>query len=209
MNVRNLLLAGLAAGALLPLAPAYAQTPPPPAGPPLSYGPPITGFCTFSQNQIIGTSKIGQAMIARLKVLDAQWHAELQPQADALNTDKHALDAQASTLDRATYDARVATLQLRAANFEKLVQQREQEMQATQQKQLGIVLQKLDPVLRTLFQSHQCTILVERENGGVTVVNPIMDLSVQAKDGIDQIATTITFDREHLDAQPGGPPAGQ
>ncbi len=89
------------------------------------YGAPIAGFCTFSFNQVIGQSKVGQAVTARLKLLDAAWRAELQPQADAINTDKRALDAEASTLDRATLDARTANLQLRVSNLESLANQRQ------------------------------------------------------------------------------------
>ena len=137
-------------------------------------------------------------------MLDTQWRAELQPQADAINTDKRALDAQASTLDRPTLEAREATLQLRITNFEKLEQQRLQEMQATQQKQVGVIQHQLDPVLRTLFQGHACTILLERDSGGVAVVNPAMDLSVAAVGGLDAKIQTLTFDREHI--EPGAQP---
>jgi Skp family chaperone for outer membrane proteins len=206
MTVRKLLLAGLAAGAFLPLAPAWAQTPPPP--PPLTYGAPIPGLCTFSLNQILATSKVGQSVEARLKVLDSQWRAELQPQAEAINTDKTALDAQASTLDRATLEAKSANLQLRYTNFQKLVQQRAQEMQATQQKQVAVVQRQLDPILRELFQGHTCSILFERDSGGVAVVNPAMDLSAAAVSSLDARIQTLTFDREHI--EPGAqPPAGQ
>jgi outer membrane protein len=208
MTARAILLAGLAVGALIPLAPASAQTAP--AGPPITYGPPIAGMCTFSLNQILATSKVGQSVEARLKVLDSQWRAELQPQADAINTDKRALDAQASTLDRATLEARESALQLRAANFTKLEQQRLQEMQATQQKEVGVIQQQLDPIMRQLFQTHTCSILIEREGGGVAVVNPAMDLSLQAVSGLDAKIQTLTFDREHIDPNAGAqPPAGR
>jgi outer membrane protein len=206
MTARTLLLAGLAAGALLPLVPATAQTPPQP--PPLTYGAPIAGLCTFSLNQILATSRVGQAVEARLKVLDTQWRAELQPQADAINTDKRALDAAAATLDGPTRDARIANLQLRATNFEKLEQQRLQEMQATQQKEVGVIQHELDPVLRQLFQGKACTILFERDSGGVAVVNPTMDLSSAAVVGLDAKIQTLTFDREHIDPN-APPPAGR
>jgi len=208
MTARTLLLAGLAAGALLPLAPAGAQTPPP-TPPPLSYGAPIPGLCTFSLNQILATSKVGQSVEARLKVLDQQWRAELQPQADAINTDKRALDAVASTLDGPTRDARIANLQLRATNFEKLEQQRLQEMQATQQKQVGVIQHALDPVLRDLFQGKSCTILFERDSGGVAVVNPAMDISVAAVGQLDARIQTLTFDREHIEPGAQPPPQGR
>ncbi len=214
MTARHRLSAGIAAGAVLALAaqatlPQVASAQTTPAQPPISYGAPIPGFCTFSFNQIMAQSKVGQSVVARLKQLDQTWRAELQPQADAINTDKRALDAQAASLDAATRDAKEAALQLRYSNFEKLVQQRQQEMQATQQKEIGVVSQELEPVLRQLFQTKSCSVLIERDQGGVSVVNPLMDLSVQAVSSLDAKIQTLTFDRVHMDQTSGAAPAAR
>ncbi len=207
MNVRSLLLAGLAAAALLP-AGAVAQVPAggSPAAPPIRQGPPITGYCVFSINEVLGASKVGQAVVARLKVLSSQVSAELQPEADSIRTDERALEAQQATLDAATLQAKRANLELRATNFEKREQLRQQEMQATQQKQFAVVLKELDPIMRELYQQHSCSLLVDGDQGGVRLVNPAMDLSPQAVTGLDGKIQTLTFDREHLD-QPGAAPA--
>jgi Skp family chaperone for outer membrane proteins len=202
MKVRTPLIAGLAASALIALAPmASAQTGATPAAAPIAQGPPIAGYCVFSLNEIIGGSKVGQAVVARLKVLNSQVAAELQPQADSIRTDENALRAQASTLDQAQLQARQANLQLRANNFGKLEQQRQQEMQATQQKQFGVILKQLDPIMRDLYQQHHCSILIDGDSGGVRMVNPAMDLSAGAVGALDLKIQTLTFDREHLDAQ--------
>jgi Skp family chaperone for outer membrane proteins len=207
MNVRSLLMAGLAAATLIP-AGATAQAPAgaPPAPPPLRQGPPITGYCVFSINEVLGASKVGQAVVARLKVLGSQVNAELQPEADGIRTDERTLESQQATLDAATLQAKRANLELRVANFQKREQQRQQEMQATQQKQFGIVLKELDPVMRELYQQRSCSLLVDGDQGGVRLVNPAMDLSPQAVVGLDAKIQTLTFDREHLD-QPGAAPA--
>src|SRR6266851_1689544 len=105
MNVRSLLSAGLVAGVLASAAPAVSATAPAAAGPapaPLSQGPPIPGLCVISFNEVIGGSKVGQAVVARLKVLGSQVNAELQPEADGIRTDGKALEAQRATLDAAT-----------------------------------------------------------------------------------------------------------
>jgi outer membrane protein len=206
MNVRSLLLAGLAA-ALVP-AGAMAQTPagPPAAAPPIRQGPPITGYCIFSINEVLGASKVGQAVVARLKVLSSQVNAELQPEAESIRTDERTLETQQASLDAATLQAKRANLELRVANFEKREQLRQQEMQATQQKQFGVVLKELDPIMRDLYQQRGCSVLVDGDQGGVRLVNPAMDLSPQAVVGLDGKIQTLTFDREHLD-QPGAAPA--
>ena len=202
MNVRTPLVAGLAASALIALAPiASAQTGAAPAAAPIAQGPPIAGYCVFSLNEIIGGSKVGQAVVARLKVLGSQVGAELQPQADSLRTDENALRAKASTLDQAQLQAQQATLQLRANNFEKLEQVRQQEMQATQQKQLGVIGRQLSPIMNDLYAQRHCSILIDADSGGVRLVNPAMDLSPAAVAALDLKIQTLTFDREHADAQ--------
>jgi len=207
MNVRSRLLAGLVAAALVPTG-ALAQTPAgaPPAAPPIRQGPPITGYCVFSINEVLGASKVGQAVVGRLKVLSSQVNAELQPEADGIRTDERTLETQQATLDAATLQAKRANLELRVSNFEKREQLRQQEMQATQQKQFGVVLKELDPIMRDLYQQHGCSVLIDGDQGGVRLVNPAMDLSPQAVVGLDAKIQTLTFDREHLD-QPGAAPA--
>jgi len=183
---------------------ASAQTGAAPATPPLVHGPPIAGYCVFSLNEIIGGSKVGQAVVARLKVLSSQVTAELQPEAESLNTDARALEASRATLDQATLQAKQANLQLRAANLQKTEQQRQQEMQSTQQKQFGVVLKQLDPIMRDLYQQRHCSILIDGDSGGVRMVNPAMDLSPAAVTALDLRIQTLTFDREHLGtAAPG------
>jgi outer membrane protein len=211
MKVRSLLLAGLAVGALISAAgPATSATATSAAGPaaaPIRQGPPIGGYCVFSLNEVIGGSRVGQAVVARLKVLTSQVTAELQPEADGIRNDERTLETQQATLDAASLQARRANIQLRVSNFQKREQQRQQEMQATQQKQFGVVLKELDPIIRELYQQRNCSVLIDGDQGGVRLINPTMDLSGQAVTGLDGRIQTLTFDREHLDAQSGAAPA--
>lgn len=206
MNVRSLLMAGLAVATLVPTGASVAQTAAAPAAPPIHHGAAIPGYCVFSVNEVLGGSKVGQAVVARLKVLGSQVTAELQPEADGIRNDERTLESQQATLDAATLQAKRANLELRVANFEKREQQRQQEMQATQQKQFGVVLKELDPIIRELYQQKNCSLLVDGDQGGVRLVNPASDLSPQAVVGLDAKIQTLTFDREHLD-QAGAAPA--
>ena len=207
MNVRKLLAVGLAVSALTPMGSVASAQTPAAAAPPITHGPPITGLCVLSLNESIGGSKVGQSVLARLKVLDGQVTAELQPEADSIRTEQRSLESQASTLDQATLQARQANLQLRFANFQKREELRQQEMRATQQKQFAVILRELDPVMRTLYQQRTCSILIDGDAGGVRIVNPAMDLSPAAVGALDLKIQTLTFDREHLDTQPAAAPA--
>jgi outer membrane protein len=211
MTVRNPLLAGLAVSALIvsgvSAAPAPAAAPAAASSAAITQGPPIPGYCMFSINEIISGSKVGQSVVARLKVLGSQVSAELQPEADSIRTDGRALEGQASGMDQATLQARQANLQLRVANFQKREQLRQQEMQATQQKQFGVILRQLTPIMNDAYQQHHCSILVDGDNGGVRIINPAMDLSPAAVTALDLKIQTLTFDREHLDTQAAAPAA--
>ena len=210
MNARILLLAGLAASALIPMGSVAANAQgaaPAPAAAPIRQGPPIAGYCVFSINEVLGASKVGQAVVGRLKVLSSQVSAELQPEADSIRADERTMESTQATTDAATLQAKRANLELRVANFEKREEQRQKEMQATQQKQFAVVLKELDPIMRDLYQQRGCSLLVDGDQGGVRLVNPAMDLSPQAVAGLDARIQTLTFDREHLDTQPGAAPA--
>jgi len=207
MNARSLLLAGLAVCALIPTGAAGAPTAgAAPAPPPLRHGPPITGYCVFSLNEVIGGSKVGQSVVSRLKVLGSQVNAELEPEATGIQTDERALESQQASLDAATVQAKRANLELRISNFQKREQLRQQEIQATQQKQFGVIVKELDPIVRDVYQQRNCSILVDADQAGVRILNPAMDLSPQFVAGLDGKIQTLTFDREHLD-QPGAAPA--
>jgi outer membrane protein len=211
MNARPLLVAGVAAGAILTLATAsLAQTrggAAASAGPPLSFGPAIPGMCVYSEGQIFGQSKVGQSVQARMKMLASEVNAELQPEADAINTEKKTLDASASTMAQATLQQRAQALQVRFNNFEKRASQRNEELKQTQAKEVQEMERQLQPVLTQLFQQNRCSILLEREQAGVAAVNPAMDFSGQAVAGLDGRVQTLTFDRVHLDTQATAQPA--
>jgi outer membrane protein len=184
--------------------PIAAQTPraPAPAAPqmstPVTQGPPISGMCVFSEGAIIQGSKVGQAVIARLRALKQQVDTELQPEANAINSDAKALDSQRASLAPAAFQAKQANLQLRAANLEKRAQLRGRELQATQQKQFQVIGAALEPILRQLYQQKQCSMLIDRDSAGIRAMNSAMDLSGQAVSALDQKIQTLTFDRETL-----------
>lgn len=218
MNARSLLVAGVAAGAILALAsvstaqtrggaaarPAGAAAP---AGAPLTFGPAIPGLCVYSEGQIFGQSKVGQAVSARMKMLANEVNAELQPEATAIQTERNTLQSSASTLDQNTLNTRAQALQTRYENFEKRASQRNEELKQTQAKEIQEMERQLQPLLTQLFQQNRCSILLEREQAGVAAVNPAMDFSSQAVAGLDARIQTLTFDRVHLDTQAGAQPA--
>ena len=104
---------------------------------------------------------------------------------------------------QAAFQAKQASLQQRADTLEQRVQLRGRELQATQAKQLQVIGTAVEPILRQLYEQKQCAVIFDRDGGAVRAANPAMDLTAQVVSALDQKLQTLTFDREHLDAQSG------
>jgi Skp family chaperone for outer membrane proteins len=215
MNARSILAAGLGAGALFGFATLSMAQParraPAPAGPAASAarpaapsaqitnGPPIAGVCVFSPEGAASESLVGKAYSARMQQLVQQVRAELEPQETSFQTDGRALEGARGTLDQATFAKRAADLNLRRANLDKLEQQRQQELQATQQKAIGRINGEIAQALPAVYQQHNCSLLIRGE--AVILANPAMDLTPALTTALNSRIQTITFDREQLPAQ--------
>ena len=195
-------LIGLSAMALIAAASTVnAQTRPAaaaPARPAIAQGPAIPGVCVFSVNQTIGASAVGEYIHTRLDQIVAQVKAELNPEDTAIATDVKALEAQRASLDAAAYQTRGQALQGRINALREKADLRQREVKATEDKALNRVAQELEPIAQSLYQSHRCSILLDR--GSVMMANNEMDLTSGAVAALNAKIQQFPFDREHLDA---------
>ena len=198
---------GLAMLASTAVAATPAKTPaaPPPSplavatpAPTIAHGPAIPGVCLLSFNQAIGQSTVGGWVRTRLDQIVTQVRAELGPEEQAISTDDKALAAARTTLDQATLQTRAKALQDRYTAFQAKAELRQREMKATQDKALNRIAQELDPIAQQLYQSHRCSLLLDK--GSVLFSNPDMDLTPSAVQALNGKIQTFPFDREHLDA---------
>lgn len=185
-----------------PVASPAAARPAAPALPPLTQGPTVPGICVYSGNEVMGTSQVGRAMAARMQQLRAQAAAELQGEQAAIDTEASALEAKKATLTADQFNAQAAPIRARAEALNNKAAQRQRELEATGQDALVQIGQRLNPILRTLYQQHSCSILFG--DGAVMVVKPEMDFTGQAVQQLNAVMQTITFDRKVLPAQPAG-----
>jgi len=211
MKIRSLAVAGAAVGALLALSNvAGAQpartAPPASATPPgqvqVTHGPAIPGVCIFNEQGALAGSLVGKAVAARYQQLVQQAGAELDPQVTSFQSDRRALEAARGTLDEPTYEKRAADLNLRAANLQRLHDQRQQELEYTKQKALSRVGQEIIAVLPGVYQASHCSLLLDAQ--AVWLGNPSMDVTAQLITALNARIQTLTFDREAPPAQPGG-----
>lgn len=172
------------------------------AAPAISHGPAIAGVCMISVDQAIATSTVGKFISTRMDQIVQQVRAELGPEEQAINTEGRAIEAGRQSMDQAALQSRVANLNLRVSNYQKKAEQRQREIQATEQKALGRVGQELDPVVRQVYQTTKCSLLLNRD--AVMIGNPSMDITGQAVLGLNARIQQFQFDREHLDTPAPG-----
>jgi outer membrane protein len=169
------------------------------AQPPLVSGPPITGICLYNRDAAVGGSAAGKAMLARMQQLRAQAAAELQAEQQGIKTDADALIAKRSTLTQEQFQQQAGPIQQRQEASQRKAELRSRELEATGEKALQRFDITITPILRNLYQSHACSLLLR---GDVVMgANPAMDLTEQAIQQVNSVLPTMTFDRETLPQQ--------
>jgi len=211
MNVKTIVSASCAAtlmfsGASAALAQAPAAALPPPQ---VTHGAPVPGVCVFSGEAAIGASTVGKFVFTRLQQLTQQASAEVSAEETTLNTDAKTLDGQRATLDQNAFETRASAIQVRANALQRKVQQRNAEMQRTQEKALGRLSDEIAPLVRTSYQARGCSILLNREALTLNLANPAMDITAPVVTALNAKITQFTFDRERLDQTASNPGAAR
>lgn len=188
---------------------AYAQTRPAarpaatPAAPaaqagtlPSNPGPVIAGVCMLDGPTAIRQSSAGQATSARLQVLGQQVQAELKPTADSLNAENTRIRA----LPAAQQQAPGQALTTRVQQFQRLQQQRAQELELTQARALEQIETQLSAVVSQIYVQRGCGLMLDRNS--TIYANPAMDTTAAAVAALNARMPTITFNRATLPATP-------
>ena len=191
------------AAALLFATTAFAQTATAPAA--VTHGPAIAGVCYLSTQEAIANSTVGKHVNTRMQQLLQQVNTELQPEQTVIENEGKALEAGRATMDQATLQTRATAWQTRLTNFQRTAQQREAELEQTQQKAVARVLQEMDPIAKQQYQARRCSVLLDRSS--VMLGNPAMDLTPAVIQGLNAKIQTFAFERERLQAPAATPAA--
>lgn len=170
-----------------------------PALPPITHGPPIANVCVYNDERAIASSSVGKAAASRMQQLRAQVTAELQAEQTTLQTDISAFQAKRSTMTPDQVAAQGQPLQQRAQAFDAKAGQRQRELEATGQEALGQIHQKIDGILRVVYQQRGCSLLLRGE--ALYIANPAMDVTDLVVQQLNGAMPTITFDRKILPPQ--------
>jgi Skp family chaperone for outer membrane proteins len=156
----------------------------------------VAGVCFHNQAQVIQTSAVGRAVQTRLQQLIQQTEGELTPQRNALRTEAQTLNAAKPQPN----DPRIAAHQQKTQTFLTLAQQRERELQATEQKVIQRINTESEPVILQVAQQKQCGVVLSRN--AAVLINNANDITPQVIAALNAKITTFSFNRETLAAAP-------
>ena len=181
-------------------APAAAPAAAAPAAAPIAApsGPPIPGLCVFSFERAIADSSVGKAFVTRLQQLNSQAEAELNPERTTLQSDARALEGQRSTLPPDQFEQRAQAMNQRIQAYGAKEQLRGRELEQTRSVQLQRIGQQVTPLVSTVQATRRCAIVFDAS--ALIAANPAMDITADVVTQLNSRMSTITFDRERLDA---------
>ncbi len=161
-------------------------------------GPAIPNVCIFSNQAAIGTSAVGKYVVTRLQQIQSQAQAELQGEETALQNDAKTYGTQRASLSTDVQAQREKGLTDRAQALQVKAQQRNRELEATQQKALARVVSEYNPIVVATMRTRNCGLVLDGQ--ATLAFNPAMDLTPEVVRQLDAKITQFPFEREHLDA---------
>ena len=208
MTSKTFVAGGLAAAiALSSATAAFSQAPAAaaPAGPAIVHGPAVPGVCVVSVEGAISSSTVGKYVNTRLQQLVAQVNAELNAEKTAIDNEAKTLDTQRASLAQDVFEQRAAAVQVRAQALQRKAQLRDREIQTTEQKAVNRVGEEMEPLIRQVYQTQRCAMLVNRQ--AVVLANPAADITPAVVTSLNAKITQFAFDRERLDGPGSAAPA--
>lgn len=168
-------------------------------------GPLVAGVCLISRETVLNTSKVGQAVTARLGQLLAAAQAEVDVERKPLAAEETQLAADQAKLKPDDYQARLKSLAERMVPVRAKADLRGREIERTKLKQVGVISQAAQPLIAAIYKAHGCGLLLDRN--AVIDGNLGNDLTAEAVKALDAKLTTLAFDREVLPTTPNPAPA--
>ena len=208
-------------------APAAPTTPPPP---PPTFGAAVPGQCVLDVTTAMSGSQIGKAASGRLTQLAAVVKSELKTQDDALSAEYKSLEdkqkAQSATAaGKTAWESSMNAFGGKYDAFQKLQQQRSQEMQYTQQEVMAWIFDQMIAPINQVVTAKSCATVINSDsllhysaptttNGQTTqadflYTNPSMNITDAVVAKLDAANIQLPqFDRANLDQQQGAGAAG-
>ncbi|MDI7774840.1 OmpH family outer membrane protein [Asticcacaulis sp. EMRT-3] len=217
-SLSALFLAGVSGQALAQAAAAPAAAPTPPAPP--TFGAAIPGQCVLDEQTAMTDSAMGKAAAQRLVQLKAVVDSELSTQGKSLDDERQALVTQQKTATtpalKTALETKAQAWEQKREAFQEKVDQRNKEMQYTQQEVMSAIFQKMIPQINAVVTQKGCATVISADsllhydmttntNGQPTqtsflYANPSMNITSDVVAKLDATKELLPqFDRVSLD----------
>jgi Skp family chaperone for outer membrane proteins len=123
-----------------------------------------SAILVMDEGRVFSTSDAGKSALAQLKAIGDQITTELDTERKSLAAERDRIGQQRATLTQDQLKARVAALEKRAANFEKIADTKGKEMEATRANTIKTLNTALQPVLEEIVKARGATILLDKGN---------------------------------------------
>ena len=164
-------------------------------------GKPVSGVCFISREAVFAQSKVGQAASQRLNQLAEQAKSQLATQRAPIDADLKTFQEKAATLTEQQRNSQGAALKERIDAFQAQAGQLSQRVQLTRAKAMENIGTQTQPIVNSLYKSHQCGLLLNRD--AVLAGNMTNDLTAGVVQGLDGKVTTMTFNLEPMPSGKG------
>jgi len=216
LSLGAVLLTGVAAQALAQTAAPTAPTPPAPP----TFGAALPGQCVLDTQSAIVTSAMGKAAADRMRQLKAVVDSELSTEGKALDDERQSLAQQqklaTTPAAKTAWDGKAKTWEQKRQAFQDKIDQRNQEMQYTQQEVMSAIFQKLIPQINAVVTQKGCATVMSADsllhydltantNGQASqssflYANPAMNITQDVVAKLDSTKELLPqFDRVSLD----------
>jgi len=169
---------------------------------PANPGPVIPGVCVFHNERLLAQSTVGMSVQTGMRTLSQQVAGELQPYAQAIESEITALEQGRGTIPEQEYAQRGQAVQQRIREAQQLEGQRQAELEYTLNMQLRAIAQATDPILVAVYQERGCGLLLSRE--AVIEMNPAMDVTDVVIQRLNAALPSLSFTRMSPPVQVSG-----
>lgn len=163
ISLGALILSGVAGQALAQAAAAPAAPTPP------TFGAAIPGQCVLDAQEAMADSAMGKAAADRLRQLKGVVDSELSTEGKALDDERQQLAATqktqtATAAGKTAWEGKAQAWEQKRQAFQAKIDQRNQEMQYTQQEVMSAIFQKMVPQINAVVTQKGCAVVLSSDS---------------------------------------------
>ena len=156
------------------------------AAPPAASGKESLKIGVIDFREVALGSKAGKAAKARLEKLAEKLQQEMKAEQAKLLTRKKELDAAMSRLTVAEREDRIASLERDGATFQRLLEEKTEELKNAETKGIQDLADRFDPIMKAYAVEKSFSVILEAQQPGLLYFDKSLDLSAEIIKRLDR-----------------------